>query len=618
MRSLRQWLLQGGRLWVMLDKVEPNAIAPLLGDALDFQVVDRVGLTTTRIETQPTGLSAPEPVAAQDHERPVDLVRVLLSPQDRVLHTVNGWPASFTRQVGSGKVLFTTLGPRAWFRSRKRADGQSPYPRYPFLPAPTGPLEVIADELRPPEMDLERVQAFRPLLTEEIGYSVLGRGAVVLVCGGFLMAALAVGVALRKAPRLEVLGYLGPLAALGAAVTLVVLGEESRRAVPPTMAFAQVVEPAAGTQEASVRGLLALYRPDSGPVEVGVRQGGRFELDMTGVEDETRTLILTDIDSWHWDNIALPAGVRFAPLRSAASTGGPIRAVARFGPEGLEGKVEAGLFRDLGDAILGAPQGRNLAVRLRPDGSFTAGSADVLPPGQFLAGAVLSDRQQRQQEVYRELLKRPAGRRPEGGNVLLAWATPIDLDFTPAPEGPSTHGPQGPTPKGSSLLVIPLELERPSAEGRVTIPGAFIPCRQLVDNLPTGPLRELTKAADMHLRFQLPAVVLPFKVERARLSARIHAPSRRVTVAGRADDGLVEVHRVESPLDPLRVEITDERLLRLDEQGGLHLNVSVSDVPKGGGAGQRGVQSEEKWTIEYLELEVGGRAAADKTAPPDR
>src|SRR5262249_42408256 len=42
MRALRHWLQRGGRLWVMLDVVEPELIAPLLGEALDFQVVDRV------------------------------------------------------------------------------------------------------------------------------------------------------------------------------------------------------------------------------------------------------------------------------------------------------------------------------------------------------------------------------------------------------------------------------------------------------------------------------------------------------------------------------------------------------------------------------------------------
>ena len=33
--ALRQWLEGGGRVWVMLDLVEPEVVAPLLGNALE-------------------------------------------------------------------------------------------------------------------------------------------------------------------------------------------------------------------------------------------------------------------------------------------------------------------------------------------------------------------------------------------------------------------------------------------------------------------------------------------------------------------------------------------------------------------------------------------------------
>jgi hypothetical protein len=143
MRALRQWLQRGGTVWVMLDMVELEAVAPLLGDALDFQVVDRISLTTTKIEALPGTLSAPQALV-QEHERPVAFVRVMLPPQERVAHTVNGWPAWFTRRVGQGKVVFTTLGARAWHRPRTQRDFRSPYAAYPDLPFPTPPMETLA------------------------------------------------------------------------------------------------------------------------------------------------------------------------------------------------------------------------------------------------------------------------------------------------------------------------------------------------------------------------------------------------------------------------------------------------------------------------------------------
>jgi hypothetical protein len=600
MQALRRWLERGGKVWVMLDLVEPDVIAPLLGDALDFQVVDRVSLTTLKIETPASGLNVPDALVEQ-HEQPVAFVRVLLPAQERVQHTINGWPVWFSRPVGRGNVGFTTLGPRGWYRPRTRSDPPSPYDNFPTHPVPLAPLEFMADELQMPrEEDPYRVEAFRPALAEEIGYSVVSRTAVGLVFGAFLLATLALGIVLGRSRRPELLGWVGPAAAVGATLAFLALGEASRRAASPTVAVAQVVDAVSGTDEAAVHGLLAVYRPDSGAAPVGAGQGGVFELDLAGIEGQTRRRIQTDLDAWHWENLALPAGVRTASFRYTAPTREPIAAVAGFGPEGVEGKLKAGPFQDLADALLTTPHGRSMAVRLHPDGTFSAGSQDVLPPGQFLASSVLSDQQQRRQELYREFLKRPPSGFRESRNLLLAWAQPIDMHFTLAP---------APREVGSALLIIPLQLERPAPGARVTIPGPLLPYQQVRDGRRSPPSLMGDNAADLHFRFQLPAAVLPLEVERARLVARIAAPSRRVALAGQAAGGLVEVHHVESPLDPLRVEITEPRLLRLDNEGGLSIHVTLSDFLRNGEKRERTSPLEEKWTIEYLELEVSGRTA---------
>lgn len=590
MRAVRQWLEGGGKLWVMLDRVDPQAIAPLLEGALDFQVVDHVPLTSFRIETEP---AKGQEVNAelQQHEHPVDFVRVLLPPHERVRHSINGWPAWFTRRVGRGDVIFTALGPRGWARPRARTDAESPYHNYPALPVPRDPFLAVAEQVQAPTRDAAiRADALRPLLEPEIGYSVVGRGTVVLIFGSFLLAAVGLGLVLRRSRRPELVGWLAPAAAMGAAGAFLGLGEWSRRATPTTVAVAQVVEGGPGADEASVHGLLALYRPDSGPVEAGAEQGGFFELDMSGLEGQTRRLMLTDVDAWHWDQLALPAGVRFAPFHYTAPTGEPLAAVAHFGPGGLEGGLKAGPFRNVADALLSPRNGRELAVNLRPDGGFTAGPPDVLPPGQYLAGAVLSDRQQRRQTLYRQALKRPPAGRPEGPPVLYAWADPVDTHFDLA---------RGARATGSSLLVLPLRLGHAAAGQRVTVPGPLVPYRRIIDGRSTPPTLEFSQPADMELRFQLPREVLPLKVERARLLARIEAPGRRVTISGRADGAPVELYRAESPLDPILVEVADERLLRPDEDGGLRFNVSLGELL----AGDAGSQ---KWIINYLELEVSG------------
>src|SRR5207249_848693 len=125
-----------------------------------------------------------------------------------------------------------------------------------------------------------------------------------------------------------------------------------------------------------------------------------------GIEGQTRRLMLTDLETWRWENLSLPAGVRLAPFRYTVPTSEPLAAVARFGPVGLEGKLKSGPFTDLADALLATPTGRNLAVRMNADGGFRAGTPDILPAGQYLATTVLSDRQQRRQNLYREFLSR--------------------------------------------------------------------------------------------------------------------------------------------------------------------------------------------------------------------
>jgi hypothetical protein len=603
-QALRRWVELGGKVWVLLDRVEPEAISPLLGDALDFQIVDRVRLTTVKMVEVHTAGPIESDQSPQQLADPVDFVRVLLPPGERVPYTVNGWPAWFVRSVGRGKVVFSTVGPQAWSRPRTQRDPALP-PEEQTGPIPIEALDSLGAELDPPKQE-ERfpLEAFKPVLNEQIGHTALGRSTVGLVFGGFLLATVGLGIILRKSRRPELLGWLAPVVALAVMGVFLGLGLLSRRSAVPTVAVAQIVDADSGTAEAPVHGILQVYRSESGPAELSAQEGGLFELDLSGTEGQARRLILTDRQAWHWENVSLPADERLANFHYTVPTGTPITARAHFGPEGLEGRVAAGPFRDLADALLSTPTGRNLAVRMRPDGSFTAGSSDILPSGQFLEGAILSDRQQRRQELYQEFLKRSAIRPQDARNVLLAWAQPVDMHFTLAPEARQV---------GSALLVIPLQWEYSLPGTQVTVPGPLIPYRRLVGRGEAYPTTETDAGLYQELRFQLPSVVLPLKLERVRVSAKIRAPSRRVTLAGKAGAESVEVYSSLSPLDPFQVDITDERLLHLDDSGGLHLNLTVGDLQKGGPElAQDLFQQGYKWTIEYLEIEATGRTEKEE------
>jgi hypothetical protein len=603
---LRRWLEQGGKLWVMLDRTDPDLVARILGGEAGFHVVDRTTLSSVRIEGRGSDQLDAED-ATREFDQPLDFVRVKVTSDFTVVHTVNGWPASFIRPVGQGSVLITTLGARGWVRPRVRTDGKSPYSEFPDIPVSMPFTDVLVQELQPPSRDpsapsslsfpnsslgTSEWNALTPLVTGDIGYSVVGVGTASLMFGGFLLVLLLVGVGLRRSRRSELLGWLGPIAALITAGAFLAVGEASRRAVPPTVAVAEMVAVNPRTSEQAVTGLLGLYRPSSGPTALSSTQGGLLELDMSGLEGQTRRLVVTDIDAWHWENLALPTGVRQGPFRSEVRKTGSMAAVARFGSEGLEGKVSGGPFQNLADAVIYSPSRRAFALRLRPDGTFTAGENDLLSPGQFVAGTVLSDQQQRRQLIYRHFLAETKANRRLENSLLLAWADPVPVPFILDSDIRAT---------GSAFLSFPLQLEHSPPDTPVKIPRGFIPYRRIMPLGATQPTMEALYAVEEHLRFQVPPCILPLKVEEARLFARVEAPTRRFKVSRETKDGSVEFLNALNPIDPLVIDIQQPEMLRLDEQGGFHLDIAVSDpevVVEG---------PLPKWTIPSLELEIIGR-----------
>jgi hypothetical protein len=595
-RSVRQWVEQGGTLWVMLDLIEPTTVAAILGDDRGFEVVGRTSLTSVRFRQ-----SGAEPIAeaAREFDDPVPFVRVALGGAETELYDVDGWPAAFTQPLGRGKVVVTTLGGAAWFRPRGPRDRPSKFEHYPHLPVALPALDRLAAVIYPePQTDSFQPTDLAPLVTADIGYSVIGRETVALILGAAALGLLGVGLVVRRSRRPGLTGWLGPAAMMVAAGVLVTLAAARREAVPPTTGAAVVLDVTPGNDEAAATGLFAIYRPESGPVELVANDGGRLELDAAGLEGQTHRRVQTDLDTWHSDGLTLPAGVRTGPFRASVPTG-PVRAVAKFGPDGTTGRLTTGRFRDPADPVLLTRSNEAVVVRLAADGSFSASSNDALPPGQFMAETVLTDQQQRRQEVLRKLLAKPTPRYLEGRDLLLVWAEPTESPFTAGAADRTV---------GTALLTIPVEFERPAAGERVTVPAEFVPFTAMVNGRPVRPVTEANQAVAMRLRFRLPSSVLPMTVERATLRAKVRASSRKFAVVGYAGEQVVRLRQVESPIDPVRVDITDPRLLTPDADGYVYLGVEVGERVGSASGDAKFVELDEKWRIESLGLEVVGRA----------
>ena len=231
-----------------------------------------------------------------------------------------------------GSVVFTTLGPRGWYRTRTRSDRPVPADRIRTLPVENPLVTELAGVLYPPPVaDPFPPEVFRPLLADEIGYKVVSRTSVAVVLGGFVAALLAVGLVVRSSRRPELLVWAVPAVVAVATGVLVASGERSRQVVPPTVAVAGLVTPVAGSGEAAASGLFALYNPSSGPVVVGSTDGSLLELDAEGLDGQLRRRVQSDTDRWLWEGLSLPAGVRTGAYRSVVRTG-RLTAVGRFGP----------------------------------------------------------------------------------------------------------------------------------------------------------------------------------------------------------------------------------------------------------------------------------------------
>jgi hypothetical protein len=620
--ALRRWLQQGGTLWVMLDLADPAVVARLLGDNVPIQVVDRTSLT--KLQVVVPRLQASEQSPPVELERAVDIVRVLLTPEYQVLHTINGWPASFTRSFGRGKVLFTTVGAPAWFRERTEKDGPLALEGFADLPVPLQPLlelsrkfgivnqpntpglqskgtKATADALPCLEASRRRdIAALDGIVEGEIGYSVPARSLAAMVFASFLSALVGAGLILQLGRRLEIAALCGPVLAIGAALAFVLIGQSSRHAVPPTMSSAEIVSVAPASPEQSVAGLVAQYRPDGGVLPVSSTAGGMLELDTSGLQGQTRRRVISDLRDWYWEDLAVPAGLRMGEYHYTIRTDPPLGAVAQWGPKGLSGQINSGPYHQLADALIRAPTGRPVAVRLGANGAFAARIEDRLAEDQYLTQAVLSDRQQRRVEVYRRLMVGNDPVEANGQELLYVWSEHYAMPFALE---------RGARKVASSLLAIPLEFVRPPSDTAVSIPGGFVPCSRMLNQKMVLPVLESGSPVDMVLRFQVPQSILPLKLERARLTTTVRAPARHFTVAAfeGAGGGLsrpVELFKGDGLTETISVDISRRDLLEMDKQGGFYLKIAVGDLP---GEVREPGGNTLRWSLGPPELEIAGR-----------
>ncbi len=631
--AIRRWLFGGGRLWVMLDQVDPRVLEQLLGDEPACEVVDRVGLTTVR-------LGVPEAsekiVSTQDHDLPVEFVRVAVTGV-RVDYTVDGWPAAFWKNCGEGRLLVTTLGPRGWMRLRSAADSAPPdtpgrQRREGLPPAPPAnsdpfslyastkfaaldPMSNLAMEFfgrRSPRLLPDTV--LEPVTQEYVGYAIPSRTMILGLLLGFSALLMGLGTWLRRQSRLEFLGAIGPGLALSISLILVLLGRQQRNAVPATVANLQFVQPIAGTDDVRISGVAGMFSSDSGTATIGIQKGGLLLPDSAGLESTTRRMVWTDHDAWSWENFPETAGLRSATFQTAAEYPDRLEASATFGPEGLAGRLHLPVESRPADVILATRDGR-IGVEVRGDGTFTAQSDNVLANEQFLSAELLSDEQGRRRRLLQQLLANPERRDFPEAPHLFVWTEPWDIGFRFGENRRSL---------GSALIAVPLKLQRPSVGTEIRIASPFLPYYGAIGpdgSPPTGwwdaqhrQWIEKSRPSETWLRFQIPTVLLPIAIERGRVTVQVNGPVGKLTLSGLhpKTKAIVPLKTWTDPVGTLSLEITDPNLLTASVDGRLLLHVAAgdADLPELNQPQSTDSSIMSYWQIESLNLELNVKTIA--------
>ncbi len=628
--AIRRWVHGGGRLWVMASQVHPQVLERILGDEWSFQVVDRVGLTTVRIE--PIVEQGMPPRIETEYDQPVDLVRVVASGVE-VSYTVNGWPAAFWKPLGAGKILVTTLAPEGWMRARLASDPQ-PAPAGPEGPSdsaffPLPPMADLASVLFERKAERKTIaQALEPQAGQYVGYSIPSRGLIVGLLAGLAGAVTLAGLWLARRGTLEHLGWLSPGLAVLIAGVLFVAGGRNRHAIPALEAAVDFVDVIPGTDDVRSEGAVAFYNPESSPAVVGSVRGGRLTPDMTGLEGTTRRMIWTDLDAWHWENLTLGDGQRMGLFVQSGTL--PHRIEARATPDhrGLAGRITLPGATDPGDAVLATRFGR-IGVAIKANGEFEASADDVFAPDQFLAAELLEDEQDRRRETYRRVLPEYFQARPSSPPLVFFWARTQAARF---------QFDEGRKLLGSSLYAVPLTLERPVSGTVVRLPAPLLPFRKALqpDGTPSSPIwdnrtnefQKRDKPGALWLNFRLPAELIPVELTRARLTVQVTGPVGRFEVFGLRNAGRgtaaegrgaakphAEARSIEVWRDPVgsrTFEIVDKSVLQTTDDGGLILGFLAGDAdrPELTLSPEHEGTKANYWRIEQVALELVGTIAA--------
>jgi hypothetical protein len=576
--ALRQWLLAGGTLWIMLDACDPDLGPSLVGADWPVLEVDRVRVTSVAVESERENES-------WRCSAPTTLVRVVAGDA-QVLVRSGAWPIAVRRAVGRGQLVVTTLAAAAWMQNGKVVSSLDRVTGQFLRRATAAPLDAATLE---------------PLVREQIGYQIMSREPVLAALVVFAALIVGSGLWLMRSGQLDKLAWLSPLLAGVTLMAVLGMGYLHRREVPRTLASLRVMEVSPGQDRATVTSMAGIYAASAGPLQT---TGGSppWPEQTTGVA-RTQRLLMTDIDQWTWQELDLPLAVRMASMNQVVRLPQRLSAELTINEQGVQGQWYGGTGA-LEDAVIASTAGA-LAPRWSGDAQFIATPDDRLLIGRFVTGNMTAIKGRRQ-TIYRELML--GGR--AGFDVmqppfptqlsLMGWTSKLPGGLS-VPQDDVVH-------RDETLVVVPLTIRRPASGTPITVPGPLIAYETVrsrsgsatslvFDNNRRRWIGDMNSAQVVPLQFQLPQALLPLRLERVLVELEIRAPGRTVQLLDYKTESIV-LAEAPSPDGVVRLQVSDLSAVAIDAQGAITLCISVTEPTN--------LDTTPTWDIRGLQLQVGG------------
>ena len=604
--ALRGWLLKGGQLWLMLDKVSPDVAQQILGDCIAVEHVDDTSMNSFTLRSLNDLINAESDLFFED---PVTQRRVLIDGGE-VEMEIEGWPALFWLPYGRGKIMVTTLEARGLVRKFGKQDvvvgmagrgsvnelqRQRFQSDFVFIDAMKRVADKFMEQSRSPA-PLPKMS--RKFAADQIGYTIPSRTLIGGVLFAFCLILAGSGWFLIRVDRASLMLGLSPALALVCGGVLYGIGVTNRQQAPETLAELQFVRVVDGSRQLDVDSMGTVYVTSGEQRKITSSAGDLFQVERTEANNEFRRMIWNDDQVWDLENVLLPAGQTYTSQPTVESIERPVRVSATFDDEGLIGTLDIPGVTRPSDGVIVLERGF-ASVAFDEGKGFRVNAVERLADGQFIASDVLSDKQRRRQNFLRELFLEN-GDWEVASPILFFWddVRPVSVEIP----GVENH-------VGAAFYSVPLPLLTPSPGTAVKIPQSLLSIRSGSDaagklassvySWRSGEWIDSKSYSTVYLRFRVPDSLVPLKLERVNLSIEIQAEDRSVEFATVVDGQLNALQKVDSPREKFNFDIVDAKALELNSKNEWVFAIKIDRL-----VDQTDVAA---WRVKDVKIEMSGK-----------